>query len=240
MTTDDPKAPDSRAGVPPAVAGASRPQFGTVTIRNRGYLPHWEKEAGIYFVTFRLADSLPKSVLDQISSERQSILATAQQLGRSLSPDERKKLECLSTLTIERYLDSGAGSCRLKNPRIAKEVSVPLTHFDRQRYLLFAWCIMPNHVHVLFSVLPGHDRASVIHSWKSYTAKQANRLLHAQGTFWEKEYYDHLVRDQADFDRVIAYIRDNPGNAGLQNWPWLWLCGQDARMTAAEDGGATE
>ena len=114
--------PDSSAGVPPAVAGASRPRFGEVTIRDRGRFPHWEKECAIYFITFRLADSLPRSVLDQIESERQAIVKTVNQLHRALSSDERKKMQHLSSPIIEKYLDSGAGACYLKNPAVAEEV----------------------------------------------------------------------------------------------------------------------
>ena len=68
---------DRSAGVPPAVAGASRPRFGEVKIRDRGRLPQWEKESATYFITFRLHDSLPQSVLERIESERESVVRTA-------------------------------------------------------------------------------------------------------------------------------------------------------------------
>jgi hypothetical protein len=146
--------PNRSAGVPPAVAGASRPRFGEVTIRNRGRLPHWEKESATYFVTFRLADSLPKSVLDRITSERESIIKTANQLHRDLSPDERHKIQRLSTPILEKSLDSGAGACHLQKPAIATEIADTLCHFDDQRYRLFAWRVMPNHAHVVARLLP--------------------------------------------------------------------------------------
>jgi hypothetical protein len=82
-------APDRSAGAPPAVAGATRPRFGDVIIHDRGHLPHWEKDSATYFVTFRLADSLPQSVLERIESERQSIAQTAKQLQRDQSEFER-------------------------------------------------------------------------------------------------------------------------------------------------------
>ncbi len=147
------------AGVPPAVAGASRPRFGEVTIRDRGRLPHWEKDSATYFITFRLADSLPKSVLDQIESERQAIIKTADQLHRNLSPDERRKIQRLSTPVVERFLDSGAGTCYLQIPAIAEEVVHALHHFDAKRYRLFAWCVMANHVHVVARLFPGQTLA---------------------------------------------------------------------------------
>ena len=232
--------PDSSAGVPPAVEGASRPRFGEVKIRDRGRLPHWEKEGAIYFITFRLADSLPKSVLNSIESERQAIVTTANQLHRALSADERRKLQRLSTPIIEQFLDNGAGACHLRNPMIADELANTLRHFDLRRYRLFAWCIMPNHVHIVVRPLPGEKLAAVVHSWKSFSAKQANRILGMRGTFWQREYYDHLIRDEGEFVRAVRYVAENPGKANLKDWKWVWVRGRDARATAAEDGGATK
>jgi REP element-mobilizing transposase RayT len=230
----------SSAGVSPAVSGASRPRFGEVTIHGRGRLPHWEKDGATYFITFRLADSLPSTVLGRIESERNSILLTARQLGRDLSTSERKKIEQLSTKIIERYLDQGQGCCHLRNPAIAQVVAGVLRYFDDQRYRLFAWCIMPNHVHVVARFFPGESLASVIHSWKSFSAKQANSIRGSAGSFWQREYYDHLVRDENEFEHAIYYVGDNPTKAGLQNWPWVWVCGQDAPTTAAETAALQE
>ena len=226
--------PDRSAGVPPAVAGATRPRFGKIYIRNRGRLPHWEGEGATYFVTFRLADSLPKTVLDRIESERQAIIRTANQLHRPLSPDERRKLQHFSTPIIEQFLDSGSGRCHLKNPVLAQQSADTLRRFHEQRYRLFAWCIMPNHVHVVFKIFPGNNLPGVIHSWKSFTAKSANRVLGLRGTFWQREYYDHLIRNEAELERAISYVAKNPEKANLKNWKWVWECGQDARTTAAE------
>jgi REP element-mobilizing transposase RayT len=230
---------DRSASAPPAVARASRPRFGEVKIHDRGHLPHWEKEGATYFVTFRLADSLPRSVLERIESKRQAIVRTANQLHRDLSVDERRKIQSLSTPIIERYLDSGAGACHLRNPIIAGEVTHTLLHFNENRYRLFAWCIMPNHVHVVAKMFPGHKLSDVIHSWKSFSAKEANRILRLSGAFWQREYYDHLLRDEGELERAIRYVAENPVKAKLKDWKWVWVCGRDARTTAAEEGGAT-
>jgi REP element-mobilizing transposase RayT len=179
--------PDSSAGIPPAVAGASRPRFGEVKIRDRGPLPHWEKEGATYFITFRLADSLPKSTLDRIASERRAIVTTANQLHRALSNNEQQKIQRLSTPVLEQFLDAVAGACHLRNPLIAEDLANTLRHFDQKRYRLFAWCIMPNHVHVVVRLFSGDHLAAVVHSWKSFSATQANRGLGARGTFWQRE-----------------------------------------------------
>ncbi len=227
------------AGVPPAVAGASRPRFGEVKIRDRGRLPHWEKDSATYFITFRLADSLPKSVLDRIESERQAIVKTAAQARRALSPDENKRIQRLSTPVIERFLDSGAGACHLQNSTIAEEMADTLRCFDEKRYRLFAWCIMPNHVHVVARLFPGQTLATVVHSWKSFSAKHANRILGTHGAFWQREYYDHLIRSEEELERAVVYVSENPAKAHLKDWKWVWVGGRDAHPTAAEDGGAT-
>ena len=220
------------AGVPPAVAGASRPRIGRVTIRDRGRLPHRELDAGLYFVTFRLADSLPAPVLERFHSERQSILATAAQMGRELSADERQRLAKLFSAKIECHLDAGAGSCLLARPQIALVVADAIRHFDAKRYRLLAWCVMPNHVHVVVRLFPGQELAATVHSWKSFTAKQVNQILRRSGPLWGREYYDHLVRDGDQLDRIARYVINNPVKAGLRNWPWVW--GQDAPTTAGE------
>ena len=230
---------DRSAGVPPAVSGTSRLRFGEVNIRDRGRLPHWERENAAYFITFRLADSLPQSVLDRIKSERQSIIATAAQFERALSSDERQKILQLTSPAIECFLDTGAGACHLQNFAIAAEVANALLYFDEKRYRLFAWCVMPNHVHVVAQLFPGITLATVIHSWKSFSAKHANRILGLHGVFWQREYYDHLIRDEGEFERAIRYVGENPAKARLKDWKWVWVCGRDARTTAAGDGGAT-
>ena len=192
-----------------------------VTIRDRGRLPHSESAHACYFVTFRLADSLPKSVLRQIELERVDIVRTAEVMKRELSAAEQRRLIELTGVRIEEYLDAGAGSCFLVEPALAGKIVHALRHFEGVRYRLFAWCVMPNHVHVVFQPLMDHTLAGTVHGWKSYTAKEANRLLQRTGVFWQREYYDHLVRDAPDLRRVVRYVLENPKKAGLRDWPWV-------------------
>jgi REP element-mobilizing transposase RayT len=191
------------------------------TCRTRGRLPHWESDQAIYFVTFRLADSLPKSVLRLFELQRKDIVATAVANGRELSNYEHKRLEKLFSEEIESKLDAGSGRCYLGRPAVADAVAEALQHFNLSRYRLYAWCVMPNHVHVLFRLLDGHVLADAVHSWKSYSAKKVNRLLGRSGEFWQREYYDHLVRSEEEFYRIVGYILKNPEKAGLLNWRWM-------------------
>ncbi|MBI2682448.1 MAG: transposase [Acidobacteriales bacterium] len=225
---------DRSAGVPPAVAGASRPRFGSVTIRDRGRLPHWEMERGTYFVTFRLADSLPQALLQTWLAEREDLSQRTMAGGRALSAAEISRLDRLHQSKIEKYLDSGVGNCELARAEAAEIVAAALQRFDEARYRLFAWCIMPNHVHAVFKLRPAWELATIIHSWKSYSAKAINRRLHRRGTLWQREYYDHLVRDQDELWQTIRYVLRNPEKAGLRDWRWTFWCGQDAHTTAGE------
>ena len=225
---------DRSAGVPPAVAGASRPRFGEITIRDRGRLPHWEKVWATYFITFRLADSLPRNVLEQIEFEKRDIISTAAQMRSRTLRDERNRITRPSSARIEHYLDKGSGACHLRNPELAKVVSEALLHFNERRYCLFAWCVMPNHVHVVVRLFPGYSLAAVLHSWKSYTAKRATDVIGIAGGIWQREYYDHLLRSEAEFERAVRYVVENPVKAGLRNWPFVWARGQDALATAGE------
>src|SRR4029077_20053601 len=143
----------SSAGVPPA---SFLPNDENVSIRNRGHLPHWEAATATYFVTFRLADSLPQEALRRILFAREDIPATAAQMGRKISETERKRLMKLHTRRIEKYLDDGVGACFLGNDAVAKVVADSLRQFHGTRYQLFAWCVMPNHVHVVFQTLAGN------------------------------------------------------------------------------------
>jgi REP element-mobilizing transposase RayT len=177
-----------------------------IRIRNRGYLPHWESEGGIYFVTFRLVDSLPQSELREL---RRSDL---------VKPKEEQGL----ARKLEDFLDKGAGSCILRQPRFADIVASALKQFDGTRYRMFAWCVMPNHVHVVFQPLGGFDLAGILHAWKSFTGVEINRHLLRSGALWQKEYYDHLIRSGKQLQRAIRYTVENPRKAGMKEWPHVY------------------
>jgi REP element-mobilizing transposase RayT len=189
--------------------------------RRGAYLPHWTREGAWYAVTFRLWDSIPLEVLNSLRFERKNIVRTAEQMGRSLSEREAQRLAYLESEKIERYLDAGVGSCYMNNPRIAEVVADSMTHFDGERYALAAWCVMPNHVHSVLRPAPEHELSNILQSWKSFTAKEANRILGRQGTFWQAEPYDHLIRDEPDFLHAITYVLRNPAKAGLKDWCWV-------------------
>jgi hypothetical protein len=67
--------------------------------------------------------------------------------------------------------------------------------------------------------------ANVTHSWKSFTAHKANQILGREGTFWQRESFDRLVRTEEELENVRRYVAENPERAGLRNWRWVWICG---------------
>lgn len=167
-------------------------------------------------------------MLDAWLFERENIVKTAEQMGRPLSRDEEKRLDHLHSEKVGKYLDAGHGACWMKNDRIAEIVESALQHFDGERYDLAAWCVMPNHVHVVVKPRPGHELPDIVHSWKSFTAHEANKALKRKGQFWEEEYYDHLIRDEADYVRCAEYVLANPEKAGLKDWKWIGMKGESS------------
>lgn len=206
----------------------------TFETRKRGRLPHWQRTNGTYFVTWRLADSLPKEAQEKIRQERIGILEVAEQQGRDLNDDEKLRLERLHTERIEEWLNAGHGACHFNDDRCAKVVQDALRHFDGERYDLHAWCVMPNHVHAVFQAKGDHSLHEILHSWKSFTANQCNKLLGRTGAFWMDESFDRLVRNDAEHAKYVDYTLNNPAAAGLVDWKWVGLCGQDARTTDAD------
>ena len=118
-------------------------------------------------------------------------------------------------------MDTGHGACYLKDPRIAALVRDAVLHFDGQRYDVVAWCVMPNHVHVVVRPREGSTLTKILHSWKSFTSTKANVILGRHGPFWQPESFDHLLRDARDFERSVEYVLRNPQSARLQGWPWV-------------------
>jgi REP element-mobilizing transposase RayT len=172
--------------------------------------------------------------------ERHRILKAAKLSGANLAPGQRALIAMYSPKIIEEYFDRGFGKCSLRDPRIGELMAGALRLWDGKRYRLVAWCVMPNHVLVLFRLLPGYELAAVMRSWKSYTARMANRILGGSGMFWQREYYDRLIRNEEEFERAIRYVMSNPERAGLRDWRWVWCAADvDVRDTAGLETSAT-
>jgi type I restriction enzyme R subunit len=199
-------------------------ESGPVRIYYNGLLPHWRQAGCTYFVTFRLADSVPRAVLDQWLHERDCWLKArgAELKGhnwpaaiKQLSRVDRKRFERHFVSQLFEYLDRGYGSCVLQQPNIAKIAADSLVYFQGVRLDVGDFVIMPNHVHALMTPYAGFELEDIIQSIKSFTSNQINRELKRTGTLWMRESYDRIVRDGEELLRIQPYIRANPEKAGL-------------------------
>ncbi|MFZ1699993.1 MAG: transposase [Pyrinomonadaceae bacterium] len=123
---------------------------------------------------------------------------------------------------MEYYLDQNYGAGHLCDRRIATILQETLLTWDADRYRLISWVIMPNHGHILLTPMVGVKVADIMHSIKSYTAHEANRVLNRKGKFWAKEYFDRYIRDSRHFASTIAYIENNPVKARQCDSPEQW------------------
>ena len=169
----------------------------------RGYLPHCDFPNLVQLVTFRLADSLPQSRL----SEWRHLIEIE---------DHREK-----RARLEAYLDRGYGACHLRMERVARLVEQALLHFHRDRYELRAWCVMPNHVHVLVEVwqIP---LSLLIRSWKQFVQTQANTGAHPVQLHWQRDYWDTYMRSEDQEKKAIDYTENNPVKTTLCPDPKAW------------------
>jgi REP element-mobilizing transposase RayT len=190
----------------------------------RGQLPHLKREGAVYFVTFRLADSLPAHEIARLKDERRIVMEQARGARSPLPWHDEQELLAWYCEKVEWLLDARHGGCWLSKPAIADAVARSVAFFSGERYQLHGWVVMPNHVHAVLWPTPGHTLSSILHSWKSFTSKAGNKLLGRSGEFWQKESFDHLIRDDAERVRLVAYVENNPVKAGLckraEEWPW--------------------
>lgn len=200
------------------------PPESDLIVRRQRSLPHWEQRGGTYFVTFRLEDSLPDEVSKAYRSEQQQLRERWEQSTAARRREVERDMARLYCRRVDKCLDVSLGACHLADPVIATIVSQSLQHFDRERYDLFAWAILPNHAHVVFRPLGDHPLGKILHSWKSFSASRANAHLGRRGAFWQREYFGHLIRSQQDLDRFVRYVAKNPSNAGIPDSPWWWVC----------------
>jgi putative transposase len=163
----------------------------------RRNLPHLQPFGATFFVTFRLAGSIPKPVLERWVADKRRELAKGSKEESRLTTSRRRFRE------LENWLHkANTGPLWLKDDHIAQIICESLRYRDGKVYRLDAYCVMPNHTHIVFAPLPSkveksnieyHSLASILHSLKGRTAHEANQLLNRHGAFWAHESYDHYI-----------------------------------------------
>ncbi|MBA3831770.1 MAG: carbamoyl-phosphate synthase large subunit, partial [Chthoniobacterales bacterium] len=217
----------SAAGEPPALPTGRLPVLQPVfrsmdphgdIHRTRRNLPHWEQPGATYFVTFRLADAVPNELQEQWREELTTWLKFHREPWDAKTAFEHHRRFIQER---EEWLDRGTGSCSLREPAAAHVVAECLRHFHGERYVLDAFAVMPNHVHVL--VQPGEkfSLAEILHTWKSFTAKAINRSLGQTGLLWQGESFDRMVRDFEELERYRVYVANNPAKARLREGEFI-------------------
>lgn len=177
--------------------------------KHRDRLPHWYQDNTLVFLTWRLADSLPKSAIAKITENRDAWLSS--------NPKPWKQSQAFEfnrrfILPLEEKLDAGLGDCVLRQPEIRAIVTNAFHQFDKERYHLDSYIIMPNHVHVLLILNPNHPLEAIVQSLKSFTSKAINQKLKRRGKLWQRSYWDRLIRSEKHLKWTRDYIARNPGN----------------------------
>lgn len=197
--------------------------------RSRTFLPHFDVPGLVQHITFHLADSLPKEAIQRMQTE----VDLMPESDRAVARRQR----------IQEFLDQGIGSCVLRHPECAEIVQASLLFGDGERYRLFAWVVMPNHVHVLIEQIAGWPLWKVVKAWKRHSSRQIHRLGFGLGAslhtgedvdckstipggsaLWQRDYWDRYIRNDRHFATAKQYVEANPVAAGLvgsaDEWPW--------------------
>ena len=184
-------------------------------------LPHWRQWGVTYFVTSRLADSVPSAVTADWR-RRRDLWFQAHGVRSSselalLTDAQRQEYHREFTAGFHTLLDAGHGECLLAKAVCADILIARLGAGHGTAYQLDAWCIMPNHLHAL--VVPGEHvtLGEIVRHWKGGSAFEINRALGRKGQVWQAEPFDHIVRSEAQLEHFRRYIAENPRKAGLRS-----------------------
>lgn len=206
-------------------------------IFRRRHLPHWDVEGHPFFITACLKGSISAIGLRRIRHFREAL--DARHRPRDWTPErwEHHKNKLLFGM-IDELLDTESPVRHLADHRQAEIVQNAFLHFAGDRYDLLAFVVMPSHHHWIFlpkeswartavteSRWAGRNRTPreiISHSIQSYTATMCNRVRGTNGPYWQTETFDHWARDEAEVQRIIRYIEDNPVRAGLVSEPADW------------------
>ena len=184
-------------------------------------LPHWRQWGRTYFVTARLADSVPSGVAADWRRRRDAWLrghglSSSAELDR-LTEAQRHEYHREFTAKYHTLLDAGHGECVLAQARCADILAARLDAGDGTAYELDAWCVMPNHLHALVHPAEKVTLGEIVRHWKGGSAYEINRALSRSGKLWQPEAFDHIVRSEPQLEHFRRYIAENPAKARLKS-----------------------
>lgn len=177
-------------------------------------LPHIYISERTYFITFRLKDSLPYQKILELKS-RPEFNYTPQNKTEMYEKDKKFFAKYDGLLN-----EGNFGKCYLRENKVAEIVISTIQFLNKKDYNLIAYCIMPNHVHLVFALREQSKSVDkIMQSIKRYSAREINRLMKRSGSLWQAESYDHVVRNEDELYRIIKYVLTNPVKACLvENW----------------------
>lgn len=205
-------------------------------------LPHWQPEGAMFFITFRLANSLPVQVIQQLreQQEREKQAVRARYSGAQ-QYEELYKLDKKYFGHFDAWLDRCVEESPrwLAEPKIAQIVADEIHRLDVERYSLITYCLMPNHGHLVIDtaehvIKPAHEGVTrkypltdTMKLLKGRTARFCNQALGRSGSFWQAESYDHVIRNQKEYENIVWYTINNPVKAGLveqwEDWKFTYV-----------------
>jgi putative transposase len=166
----------------------------------RGYLPHFDVKGIVQHVVLCTKDALSQHVVEALSE---------------CDPTQRRRM---ADETLDRSRD-GNLFC---DATCAAAFEEQLLHFDGERYDVLAWCIMPNHIHVVMCMLGSETLGQVVRSWKVLTTSAINRHFATTGPVFAKDYFDRFMRNGSQTERTLFYVENNPVAAGFCVEPAQW------------------
>ena len=238
---------ESQLTLPPAFKGFNPRGAMRIYYRN---LPHWRQPGATYFLTFRLADSIPASVMEEMEAERllwiRNLNDANAKVGGEISETLWEDYQAFLVRTMRRYesvMDACHGSCLLKHSVAREIVSNALLHFNGDRCEVHGFVVMPNHVHVAVRPLSDWQPEHLLHSWKSFTVHEINKRLGQSGDLWQDDTWDRIVRDAGHWFRVMRYLLRNPSRAKLlqgESTTWVWERLVDRNASRVMEEGIVE
>ncbi len=111
------------------------------------------------------------------------------------------------------------------SPQERTVVATALRHHDGDRYRLYGYVVMNDHIHVVVEPVPGRRLETIVQGWKSYTAHRLSKGTSRVSPVWLDEYFDRVIRSEAELTEKLNYICSNPSTRWpeLQTYQWLWL-----------------
>jgi len=176
---------------------------------HRRNLPHIYIQNSTYFITFRLKGSIPQIKLKELISWKEN-------LTQAKTRNEKYQQDLIFFGKYDKLLHNNKKIQHLRNPKVANVIIKELSKYDNKEYTLICYSIMPNHVHVVFSLLENSKSIDkIMQNIKRISAFNANQILNKKGSFWQSESYDHIVRDEDELQRIVDYTLYNPVKAKL-------------------------